>query len=87
MTPAAVGGLLGAAFAFCGFVAINVLPIYSGVLRAILFPARVLISSANGHGTFGHMMIDTFAYLGSVLLYGAIGFGIGSIFTSRRNVT
>ncbi len=86
MTPAASGGLLGAAFAFCGFIAIKVLPIYSGVLRAILFPGHMLIANANGFGTFGHMAIDTLAYLGSVLLYGVIGFGIGSIFTSRRNV-
>ena len=86
MTPAAIGGLLGATFAFCGFVAVKVLLIYSGVLRAILFPGNMLIASTNGHGTFGHMMIDTVAYLGSVLLYGVVGFGIGSIFTSRRNV-
>lgn len=86
MTPAGIGALSGALFGFCGLTADKVLPIFSVPLETLLFPGHFLLAHANGFSPFGHMMIDTLAYLGSVLLYGAVGFAIGGLFTSRRNV-
>lgn len=85
MTRALTGGLLGAFLGFCGFAADKVLPVFSVPLATVLFPGHFLIAHANGFGPFGHMMVDSVAYLGSVLLYGAVGFGVGSIFDSKGN--
>ena len=83
MTPATMCGLLGAFLGFLAFLAPKILHVNSSLLVAILFPTKFLATSS-GLGPFGHMIFDTGAYLGNVLLYAAVGYGIGWLFTSKR---
>lgn len=84
MKPSVLGALLGALAGFCSVLALNVFTISSRLLSAILFPGRIFIKASNGMGPFGHMVFDTFAYLSNIVLYAAVGFAIGWLFTRKE---
>ena len=86
MKPAVLGGLLGALAGFFAVLAVNMFTFFSPTVSALLFPGRIFIKYSNGMGMFGHMVFDTFAYFGNLLLYAAVGYGIGSLFSNRTSV-
>lgn len=77
---------MGALAGFLAVLALNMFTFFSPVVIALLFPGRIFIKYSNGMGMFGHMMFDTFAYFSNLLLYAVVGYGIGSLFSSKKVV-
>lgn len=83
MKPAQVGAMIGGLVGLMTILLYKVVVIASPVITAILWPARIFMTALNGYGVFGHMMLDTLALVVNVLIYAAVGYGIGWLVPSR----
>lgn len=83
MKPAAVGAMAGGFLGLATILVYKLVVVISPVLIAILWPAHFFITAFNGFGPFGHMMLDSMAIIGNVLIYAAVGYGIGWLIPQR----
>lgn len=83
MKPAQVGAMVGALLGLFAILLYKVTVVSSVLVAALLWPARIFMTAFSGFGTFGHMMLDTLAIFGNLLVYAAVGYGIGWLIPTR----
>ncbi len=83
MKPAQVGAMIGGFVGLMTILLYKVTVVSSPVITAILWPARFFMTAFNSVGPFGHMMLDTLAFFVNILIYAAVGYGIGWFIPSR----
>ncbi len=83
MKPSTLGALIGALAGFVAVLMLNLLTFFSPLVIALLFPGRIFLKYSNGMNPFGHMIFDTLAYFTNIVLYAAVGFGLGKLLFPR----
>ncbi len=84
MKPAQVGALIGGFVGLLTIVLYKIMVVSSTVVTAVLWPARLFTTAFNGFSPFGHMMLDTLAFFFNMLIYAAVGYGIGWCIPSKN---
>lgn len=77
MKPSSLGAFIGGLAAFAALLMWKVFVVTNPFVRAVLFPGYLFIKYSQGMGPFSQMVFDTVAYLLDLVIYAAIGYGIG----------